>query len=123
MANTKSKKQDNIEEKVEKMNQEPAVDETEENGESKETKEPEPEKKGVLTVVKGLASKAWGGIKKAAPYAGAAVAGAGITIGAIAIALAKGDAADDVPLLESEDLTNVDDFIDGEAEVVDVDES
>lgn len=102
------------------------VEETVEETELEETKEtkPEPEKEGLLVKAKKFGKWVLGGAKKAAPVVGGAVIGAGITIGAIAVALAKGEAIDsEVPLIDSNDLDKADDFIDGEAEIVSSDES
>ena len=54
---------------------------------------------------------------KALPYVGAFVAGAGAAIGA-AIVLTKPDGTEVELLEKDEDLVEVEDFIDGEAEIV-----
>lgn len=120
-AKTKKELKEEVKDVLETV--EETVEETELE-ETKETKEPEPEKEGLLVKAKKFGKWVLGGAKKAAPVAGGIVIGAGMTIGAIAVALAKGEAIDsEVPLIDSNDMAKADDFIEGEAEVVNVDES
>lgn len=129
MANTTTKKEDvkvvEKEEKEDDKNLQEPENQDDGNGEPEDNNQkPEPEKEGLKAKAKKFGLKVWNGAKKAAPVVGGAVIGAGITIGAIAVALAKGEAIDgEVPLLEADDLTKADDFIEGEATVVDSDES
>ena len=71
--------------------------------------------------VKKFFSKAGGFAKKALPYVGAAVAGAAVTAGAIVVAVCKGaNESEDTPAIEKDDeMIPADEFIEGEAEVID----
>ena len=71
--------------------------------------------------VKKFFSKAGGFAKKALPYVGAAVAGAAVTAGAIVVAVCKGaNESEDLTAIEKDDeMIPADEFIEGEAEVID----
>jgi hypothetical protein len=86
-----------------------------------DNKPSEPEKTEQPGKVKKFFSKAGGFAKRALPYVGAAVAGAAVTAGAIVVAVCKGaNEADDVPAIEKDEETvPADEFIEGEAEVID----
>ena len=85
--------------------------------EAKETK-PEKEKVSFGTKVKGFGKKAWTGVKKVAPYAGAFIAGAGAAVGTLLV-LTRPDGTEVQACIDKDDdLVPVDDFVDGEAEIV-----
>lgn len=99
--------------KVEETEKSDSADESENKGkpEEKESKEKE-----------GFLSKAKRKAKKALPYIGAAVAGAAVTAGAVAVAIVKhGNNADTPALEKDDDLIPADDFIEGEYSVEETD--
>ena len=67
-----------------------------------------------------LLEKAKGKVKKALPYIGVAVASAALTAGAIVakLALSAGEDVDEEAIEKDDSLVNVDDFIDGECEII-----
>lgn len=104
-------------ENMENMNQENGNDSNQNQGSNK-TAEPE-KKESFGSKVKGFGKKAWTGIKKVAPYAGAFVAGAGAAVGTLLV-MTRPDGTEVQGCLEKdEDLVSTEEFIEGEAEIVD----
>ena len=104
-------------ENMENMNQENGNDS---NQNQEPTKAAGPEKKESFGAkVKGFGKKAWTGVKKVAPYAGAFVAGAGAAVGTLLV-LTRPDGTEVQAAIEKDDdLVPADEFIEGEAEIVD----
>lgn len=101
------------------VNTDVEVEETEvKQEEAKETK-PEKEKVGFGAKVKGFGKKAWTGVKKVAPYAGAFVAGAGAAVGTLLVMTRPDGTEVQAAIDKDDDLVPADDFIEGEAEIVD----
>ena len=124
MAKTTEKetiKEEAVETKEKELEKGTDVEETEksDSAEDSENKgKPEKESKEK----EGLLSKAKRKAKKALPYIGAAVAGAAVTAGAVAVAIVKhGNNADTLALEKDEDLIPADDYIDGEYSVEETD--
>lgn len=115
MAEVKENTNGTVEEKDVNLEANQATDNAADN------KPSEPEKTEQPGKVKTFFSKAGGFAKKALPYVGAAVAGAAVTAGAIVVAVCKGtNESDDTPALEKdEEMIPAEEFIEGEAEVID----
>lgn len=127
MATTKTKKDEIKEEKMDEELEEKtqaAEPENSEETEDKSDNQGEPEKKEsrwdkVKTFGK---EKVIPGLKKAGKAAGLIAIGAGATLGVLAV-MTKPDGTEYEPMLpKDDDLIPADDFIDGEAEVVDASE-
>ena len=97
------------------------VEETVVDQKQDDAKETEPEKEKVSfgTKVKNFGGKVWTGVKKVAPYAGAFVAGAGAAIGTLLVLTRPDGTEVQAAIDKDDDLVPVDDFIEGEAEIVD----
>ena len=107
------KKEENV--TVETNVEETVVDQKQD---AKET-EPEKEKVGFGAKVKGFGKKAWTGVKKVAPYAGAFIAGAGAAVGTLLVMTRPDGTEVQAAIEKDDDLVPADDFIEGEAEIVD----
>jgi len=119
---TKTKKEtektENIENLEEKIEAQEPEDQTEEKDDSTDNQK-EPEKKESFgTKAKGFGKKVLGGVKKALPYVGAFAAGAGAAVGALVV-LTRPDGTETELLPQNDDLIPADEFIEGEAVVVD----
>lgn len=114
---TKTKKEETkVEEIVEEVI-EAEVEETE-AVEEPETKKAEPEKKETFwDKTKKVGGKIGRGVKKALPYVGAFAAGAGAAVGALVV-LTKPDGTELEMLPMDDSLVPTEDFIEGEAEIV-----
>lgn len=87
-----------------------------------EETEPEKEKVGFGTKVKNFGGKVWTGVKKVAPYAGAFVAGAGAAVGTLLVLTRPDGTEAELAIEKDDDLIPADDFIEGEAEVVETED-
>lgn len=120
MATKTTKKEELKEEKNEELEEKTQEQETEDQTEEKDssTQKTEPEKESLWDKTKKLGGKIGRGVKKALPYVGAFAAGAGAAVGTL-IVLTRPDGTEVDLLPKDEDLVPADDFIDGEATVVD----
>ena len=114
---TKTKKEETKEVEIMEEELDVEVEETEAAKET-ETGSTEPEKKETLgTKAKNLGGKVLKGVKKALPYVGAFAAGAGAAVGAL-IVMTRPDGSELEALPMDDSLVPAEDFIEGEAEVV-----
>lgn len=101
--------------------QEPQEPDNQDNGsddDNSDNGKNEPEvKESFGTKMKKLGGKIKSGAKKALPYVGAFAAGAGAAVGAL-IVMTKPDGTEYDLLTKNDDLVPAEDFIDGEASVV-----
>lgn len=81
--------------------------------EVEETAEPK-KKTSFGSKVKGFGKKAWNGVKKVAPYAGAFVAGAGAAVGTLLVLTRPDGTEVQAAIDKDDDYIPADDFIEGE---------
>lgn len=114
---TKTKKEETKEVEIMEEELDVEVEETEAAKET-ETGSTEPEVKETFgTKAKKVGGKILTGVKKALPYVGAFAAGAGAAVGAL-IVMTKPDGSEVECLPMDDGLVPADEFIDGEAEIV-----
>ena len=121
MATKTTKEKTKVEEKNEDLEEDIQEQKTEDQTEEKDssTQKTELEKESLWDKTKKLGGKIGRGVKKALPYVGAFAAGAGAAVGTL-IVLTRPDGTEaELMLPKDDDLVPADDYIEGDATVVD----